>query len=113
MASGWPWAIPPCAISTSPRAPCSPPSGLTEADVKPVLVPNVVRGADDFVAGALDVFFFAFGAPKLREVDATVAGIRAIAIRREGHAGGAQDHAVGLPHRRSVRARSSPASSSR
>src|SRR5262245_20266253 len=26
--------------------------GLTERDIKPVLVPNVVRSADDFVAGA-------------------------------------------------------------
>ena len=51
-------------------------AGLTEADVKPVLVPNVVRSADDFVAGNSDMFFFAFGAPKVREVDATVGGIR-------------------------------------
>jgi len=47
--------------------------GLTEKDVNAVLVPNVVRGADDFTAGASDMFFFAFGAPKVREVDATVA----------------------------------------
>jgi TRAP-type uncharacterized transport system substrate-binding protein len=59
-------------------------AGLTEADVKPVPVPNVVRGADDFVAGAVDVFFFAFGAPKIREVDATVGGIRAIETDEKG-----------------------------
>jgi hypothetical protein len=53
-------------------------AGLTENDVKPVLVPNVVRSADDFVAGAADMFYFAFGAPKVREVDATVGGIRAL-----------------------------------
>src|SRR5436190_1641176 len=41
--------------------------GLTEADIKPVLVPNVVRSADDFVAGAADMFMFAFGAPKVRD----------------------------------------------
>ena len=35
--------------------------GLTENDIKPVLVPNVVRGADDFVSGAADMFIFAFG----------------------------------------------------
>lgn len=58
--------------------------GLTEADVKPVLVPNVVRGADDFVSGAADVFFFAFGAPKIREVDVTVGGIRAIETEDKG-----------------------------
>jgi TRAP transporter TAXI family solute receptor len=60
--------------------------GLSEADVKPVLVPNVVRGADDFGAGAADMFFFAFGAPKVREVDATVGGIRALEIPEAGMA---------------------------
>jgi TRAP transporter TAXI family solute receptor len=54
--------------------------GLTERDVVPVLVPNVIRGADDFVSGAADMFFFAFGAPKVREVDATVGGIRVLEI---------------------------------
>jgi TRAP transporter TAXI family solute receptor len=54
--------------------------GLTEKDVVPVLVPNVVRSADDFVAGAADMFFFAFGAPKVREVDATVGGIRPLEV---------------------------------
>lgn len=52
--------------------------GLTENDVKPVLVPNVIRSADDFVAGAADMFYFAFGAPKVREVDAGVGGIRVL-----------------------------------
>ena len=54
--------------------------GLTEKDVTPVLIPNVIRGADDFASGAADMFFFAFGAPKVREVDATVGGIRALEI---------------------------------
>ena len=53
---------------------------LTEADIKPVLVPNVVRSADDFVAGAADMFMFAFGAPKVREVDVTVGGTRFLEI---------------------------------
>jgi len=60
--------------------------GLTEGDVKPVLVPNVVRGAEDFSSGAADMFFFAFGAPKVREVDATVGGIRALEIPESGMA---------------------------
>lgn len=51
-------------------------ANLTEKDIKPVLVPNVIRSADDFVSGAADAFYFAFGAPKVREVDATVGGIR-------------------------------------
>jgi hypothetical protein len=53
-------------------------AGLTEADVKPVLVPNVIRSADDFMSGAADMFYFAFGAPKVREVDASVGGIRVL-----------------------------------
>lgn len=54
--------------------------GLSENDIRAVLAPNVIRGADDFVAGNADAFLFAFGAPKVREVDATVGGIRALEI---------------------------------
>src|SRR5262252_19382 len=54
--------------------------GLTESDIKPVLVPNVVRSADDFVGGAADMFMFAFGAPKVREVDVTVGGTRFLEV---------------------------------
>ena len=54
--------------------------GLTEQDIKPVLVPNVVRSADDFASGAADMFMFAFGAPKVREVDVTVGGTRFLEI---------------------------------
>jgi TRAP transporter TAXI family solute receptor len=57
---------------------------LSEKDVKPVLVPNVIRSADDFAAGAADAFYFAFGAPKVREVDATVGGIRMTEINEQG-----------------------------
>jgi TRAP transporter TAXI family solute receptor len=59
-------------------------AGLTEADVKPVLVPNVVRSADDFMAGNADMFFFTFGGPKVREADATVGGIRPLEIDPNG-----------------------------
>lgn len=58
--------------------------GLADKDYSPVLVPNVIRGADDFVSGAADTFFFAFGAPKVREVDATVSGIRALEVPESG-----------------------------
>src|SRR5439155_1527241 len=51
-------------------------ANLSEKDIKPILVPNVIRSADDFAAGAADAFYFAFGAPKVREVDVTVGGIR-------------------------------------
>ena len=54
--------------------------GLTEKDIQNVLAPNVIRAADDFVAGNADAFLFAFGAPKVREVDVNVGGIRALEI---------------------------------
>lgn len=59
-------------------------AGLTEADVKPVLVPNVVRSADDFMAGNADMFFFTFGGPKVREADASTGGIRPLEIDEAG-----------------------------
>jgi TRAP transporter TAXI family solute receptor len=59
-------------------------ANLTEKEIKPVLVPNVVRSADDFASGAADAFYFAFGAPKVREVDATVGGIRMTEIDEAG-----------------------------
>ncbi len=49
--------------------------GLTIADAKQVLVPNVLRGADEIVAGRADATIFALGAGKVAEVNATV-GIR-------------------------------------
>ncbi len=58
--------------------------GLTEKDISPVLVPNVVRGADDFASGAADTFTFAFGAPKIREVDVSVGGIRLLEMPASG-----------------------------
>ena len=58
--------------------------GLTEKDVVPVLVPNVVRSADEFIAGNADMFSFAFGGPKVREADASVGGIRALEIDENG-----------------------------
>jgi TRAP transporter TAXI family solute receptor len=59
-------------------------AGLTEADIKPVLVPNVVRSADDFMSGNADMFFFTFGGPKVREADVTVGGIRPLEIEAAG-----------------------------
>jgi len=59
-------------------------AGLTEADVRPVLVPNVVRSADEFISGNADMFSFAFGGPKVKEADATVGGIRALEIDEAG-----------------------------
>lgn len=58
--------------------------GLTDKDIAPVMVPNVIRGADDFSSGAADMFFFAFGAPKVRETDVTVGGIRVLELPEAG-----------------------------
>ena len=79
-------AIPPCARSTRPSLAMLATGGLTDDDVKPVMVPNVLRGADDFMAGANDMFMFSFGGPKVREADATVGGVRAIEVGRVSEA---------------------------
>ena len=63
-------------------------AGLTYADVKTVPVPNVVRSADEFIAGNADMFSFAFGGPKVKEADASVGGIRALEIDPAGMAAG-------------------------
>jgi uncharacterized protein len=50
-------------------------AGLTIADMKPVLVPNLIRGMDELIAGRVEVSFFALGQAKVAEADASV-GIR-------------------------------------
>ncbi|TAK81318.1 MAG: TAXI family TRAP transporter solute-binding subunit [Betaproteobacteria bacterium] len=50
--------------------------GITYNDVVKVPEVNVVRAADDFKAGKLDLLFFAVGAPKVAEVAASVGGLR-------------------------------------
>lgn len=55
-------------------------AGLTRADMKPVQVPSVTAGADAFMEGLSAGFIFAHGAGKVREADASVTGLRALAI---------------------------------
>jgi len=55
-------------------------AGLSEKDITPVMVPAVVRGADDFAAGKTDAFLFAVGSAKVTEVDAAVGGVRALPL---------------------------------
>ena len=50
--------------------------GIDSSLIKAAVVPNVTRGADDFVQGKADAGFFAVGAGKLAEVDKAVGGIR-------------------------------------
>lgn len=51
-------------------------AGLTNDDIKGVPVPNIVRGTDDFIEGKADAFFFALGAGKVAQANASVGGIR-------------------------------------
>jgi uncharacterized protein len=54
--------------------------GLTAADLKTVMVPNLVRGVDELMAGRVDITTFAIGSAKVSEADASVAGIRFISL---------------------------------
>jgi TRAP transporter TAXI family solute receptor len=55
-------------------------AGMTRADVQPVNVPNVVGGAEAFIQGKVDAFFFALGAAKVEEANASVGGIRVLDV---------------------------------
>ncbi|MBC7203582.1 MAG: TAXI family TRAP transporter solute-binding subunit [Pusillimonas sp.] len=57
--------------------------GLTPEDIEPALVPNLVRGAEEFAGGNVDSFFFSVGAGKVTEVDATVGGLRMLPVSTE------------------------------
>ncbi len=46
--------------------------GLKDGDYRPVLVPNVVAAADQLLNDRADAFFFAVGAAKVTEVNASV-----------------------------------------
>jgi len=48
--------------------------------IEQTMVPNVVRGADDFIAGRADGAFFAIGSGKVTEVDAAVDGLHFVPL---------------------------------
>jgi uncharacterized protein len=50
--------------------------GLSAADTRTVLVPNLIRGVDEFMSGRVEATTFALGAAKVSEADASVGGIR-------------------------------------
>lgn len=56
--------------------------GVKESDFDGVLVPHVVRGADDFMQGKVEATAFAVGAGKVAEVDTKVGGIRFLNVPR-------------------------------
>jgi TRAP transporter TAXI family solute receptor len=54
-------------------------AGISIKDMTPVMVPNLVRGIDELVAGRVEVSFFALGQAKVAEADAAV-GIRFLPV---------------------------------
>lgn len=53
--------------------------GLTINDLKPVMVPNLIRGVDEFISGRVEISTFGMGSAKVSEADASV-GLRYIPI---------------------------------
>jgi len=54
--------------------------GLSYKDVIGVPAPNVVRQAEDFKSGKVDVLFFALGSGAVKEASAAVGGLRVLEI---------------------------------
>jgi TRAP transporter TAXI family solute receptor len=50
--------------------------GVKPSDMKQVMVPNVIRGVDELIAGRVDVTVFAIGSAKVAEADAALGGVR-------------------------------------
>lgn len=55
-------------------------AGLEQDDVVTVPVPNVSRNTEEFVTGRADTMYFALGAGRVTEVDASVGGIRLLPL---------------------------------
>src|SRR2546423_980920 len=55
-------------------------AGLTWRDVTRVPTPNVVRQAEDFMSGKVDVLFFALGSAAIKQANASVGGVRVLEV---------------------------------
>jgi uncharacterized protein len=69
-------------------------AGLGPDDVEQVLVPNLIRGVDEFIAGNVDAGFFAIGPAKVAEADAAVGGIRFLPLNEGDEAQARMQEAV-------------------
>ena len=55
-------------------------AGLGWNDVVRVPTPNVVRQAEDFMSGKVDVLFFALGSAAIKQANASVGGVRVLEV---------------------------------
>ena len=55
-------------------------AGLGWKDVTGVPAPNVVRQAEDFMSGKVDVMFFALGSAAIKQANAAVSGVRVLEV---------------------------------
>jgi len=55
-------------------------AGLGYKDVVKVPAPNVVRQAEDFMSGKVDVMFFALGSAAIKQANASVGGVRVLEV---------------------------------
>lgn len=55
-------------------------AGMTYDDVVKVPTPSLVPAVNDFIAGKMDVGFFAVGGPKVAEANTAVGGIRFLSV---------------------------------
>jgi TRAP transporter TAXI family solute receptor len=55
-------------------------AGLGWKDVVGVPAPNVVRQAEDFMSGKVDVMFFALGSAAIKQANASVGGVRVLEV---------------------------------
>lgn len=72
--------------------------GVERKDIVQVLVPNVIRGADDFVEGKTDGGFFALGAAKVLEVHKSTGGIRYLPLSDDPKAVAAMQKHMGYAY---------------